>query len=288
MWLESLAIFAAGAWAGLINVIVGSGTLVTFPVLIMLGYPPLTANISSGIGLVAGSITGAVGFRREIAEQRSLALLLLPAGAAGGLAGGLLLLVLPPEAFSLIVPVLVGLGIVMVVVAPMLQRWIAKRRVAVVAAVTGATAVIEDGVPDVHEPGVPGAPGHDGLAGMNLRHRIVMIAAVFVLGLYGGYFGAALGVIMLGALSLLSTIELTKLNALKNLLIVGINGVSATLFIIVANEYISWRAVALLAIGATLGGLIGARIGRRIPDWVLRTTVVVVGTIALVNLIVNS
>ncbi len=93
---------------------------------------------------------------------------------------------------------------------------------------------------------------------------------------------------MLGALSLLTTIDLTKLNALKNLLIVGINGVSATLFIIVATEYISWQAVALLAIGSTSADCSGARVGRRIPSWLLRTTVVVVGTIALVNLVVNA
>ncbi|GAA2010654.1 sulfite exporter TauE/SafE family protein [Microbacterium ulmi] len=261
MWLESLAILGAGAWAGMINVIVGSGTLVTFPVLIMLGYAPITANISSGIGLVAGSVTGAVGFRREISEQRTLALLLLPAGCAGGLAGGLLLLALPPEAFRKIVPALVGLGIVMVVVGPALQRWLAKRRA--------------------------GAPS-EGVESMSVGKRIGNLVAVFLLGVYGGYFGAALGVILLGALGILSTIALPKLNAIKNLLVVGINGVSATLFIVVATGYISWRAVALLAIGSTLGGLLGARIGRRIPSWLLRATVVVVGTIALVNLIVNS
>lgn len=253
--LELGAIFAAGVWAGMINTVVGSGTLVTFPVLLLFGYPPLTANVSNNIGLLAGSASGIYGYRAEARQHLGLVLRLLPASLAGGLVGALLLLVLPAEAFGAIVPVLIAIGLLMVVVGPTLQRRTAARR------------------------------GPDAVSVPTVRPRASLVVLVFALGIYGGYFGAAQGILLVGLFGVMLTIGMQGINALKNVLAGAVNGVAAIAFVLVAREHIDWEVVGLIAGGSLIGGYLGARVGRRLPPQALRAVILVVGTVALVRIL---
>jgi uncharacterized membrane protein YfcA len=248
--LEAIAIGLAGMAAGTINTVVGSGTLITFPALLAFGVPPVTANVSNNIGLVPGGVSGVIGYRRELVGQRSRVLRIGGASLVGGLAGAVLLLVLPDGAFSAIVPVLVGLGIVLVVFQPRIQRWVAARRE--VSGVPEASAVVG---PWWVRPGV------------------------LLAGVYGGYFGAAQGVLLMGILGIGVPESLQRLNALKNVLSAIVNAVAGLLFAIVAD--VDWRIAALIGVGSMIGGQIGATVGRRLPAPVLRATIVVVGVVAL-------
>lgn len=251
--LEFAAIFLAGFWAGMINVVVGSGTLVTFPVLLLFGYPPLTANISNNIGLVAGGLSGTWGYRKELAPNLAMLKRLLPASTAGGLAGAILLLMLPPSAFRTIVPVLIIIGILMVAFGPVVQRRLALRQR------TGPS-----------------------------RSAAGLIAGIFVLGMYGGYFGAAQGILIVGLMGIMTRVALQQINAVKNVLTTAVNGIAAIAFMVVAWGYINWQVTALIACGSLLGGLVGARFGRRLPPVALRVTIIVVGTAALAKLVIFS
>ncbi|MBL8927399.1 MAG: sulfite exporter TauE/SafE family protein [Pseudonocardia sp.] len=245
---HGLVIVVAGVWAGMINTIVGSGTLVTFPVLLALGYPPLTANVSNGLGLVPGSLTGAIGYRRELAGLGGRVARLAVASVLGALLGAVLLLWLPPGAFDAVVPVLVGVAVVLVIVQPLLARRLAGR----------------------HGAG---------------RSRVgpALLAGVFGTGVYGGYFGAAQGVLLLALLGIGLDDDLQRHNAVKNVLATVANLVSGLVFAVVAP--VSWPVVALIAVGSVLGGLIGARVGRMLSPTVLRVVVVLVGVAALVELL---
>src|SRR6476659_7268745 len=163
---EILAIALAGLAAGTVNTVVGSGTLITFPVLLAFGYSPITANVSNTIGLVPGSISGAVGYRKELAGQGRLAATLGLASVTGGGAGALLLLALPASAFEAIVPVFIAAALVLVLVQPWLTRRLAGR--------------------------------HD----HPLHARGVLRLGLFAIGVYGGYFGAAQGILLLAVLGL--------------------------------------------------------------------------------------
>ena len=244
--LEALAVTAAGVAAGTINTVVGSGTLITFPALLAIGYPPIVANVSNTIGLVPGSVAGALGYREELAGQRARLLRLGTASVLGGLAGGLLLLVLPGEAFRAIVPVLIGLALVLVLVQPRLTLLLAHRR--------------------RHHNGGPG-----------------LLAGVFGTSVYGGYFGAAQGVLLVAVMGLALDDDLQRLNAAKNVLAGLVNATAALLFIAVAE--VAWDAAGLIALGSVLGAQIGARVGRRLPAAVLRGVIVVVGLLAIVRVV---
>jgi uncharacterized membrane protein YfcA len=255
--LEAIVIFTAGIWAGGINVIVGSGTLVTFPTLLLFGYSPLTANISNNIGMVAGGITGIHGYRHELGPNRDLLVRLAPASILGALTGALLLLVLPAESFKAIVPVLITIGLVMVVVGPSIQRRAAVRNAEL---------------------------GRDG----DVRSRTsqaLFFVGIFVLGMYGGYFGAAQGILLVGLMSMVLTAGIQRITAIKNVLATLVNAVAAAVFMIVAWNRIDWKVVALIAGGAFLGGYLGARVGRRLSPRVLRAVIVVIGVVALVKIL---
>jgi uncharacterized membrane protein YfcA len=247
--LEASVIFAAGVWAGAINVIVGSGTLITFPTLLLFGYPPLTANVSNNIGLVAGGVSGVYGYRVEARRHRALLLRLAPASVLGALTGALLLLVLPPEAFQAVVPVLITLGLVMVVIGPAMQRRAARRHAELGAEPTAA--------------------------------RWLLPAGVYGLGIYGGYFGAAQGILLVGLMGVLLTIGLQEINGVKNVLATIVNAVAAVTFMVVAWDRIDWQVVALIGAGSLIGGYLGARIGRRLPPAVLRAVILLIGVLAL-------
>lgn len=247
--VEAVQIAAAGAAAGAINALVGSGTLVTFPVLLALGYPPVTANASNAVGLVPGSFAAAYGYRAEVRAQRHLVLPLAVAALAGGAGGALLLLVLPAEAFRVAVPVLIGLALVLVVVQPVLVRALQRR----------------------------GTPADGRLGG-------VLVAGVFGAGVYGGYFGAALGVLLLGLLGTLVAADLQQANGLKNVLAGVANSVAALVF--VTAGIVAWLPALIIAVGAVVGGMLAARYGRRLPSAALRAVIVVVGLTAVVQMIV--
>ncbi|MEQ6899628.1 sulfite exporter TauE/SafE family protein [Nocardioides sp. YIM 152588] len=258
--LEAVAVLLAGVAAGTINAVVGSGTLITFPTLLALGVPPLTANVSNSLGLVPGSVAGAVGYRRELAGQRTRMRRLLLVSAPAGALGALLLLVLPAGAFEAVVPFLIALGIVLVIVQPRLSAWVAARERA------------------------RGRDGGDGAWWLPF--------AAFASGVYGGYFGAAQGVILMAVLGIGISDALQRLNALKNVLVAVVNGIAGILFVVVAGldlfgtqAEVDWLLVLLIGVGAVIGGFLGAAVGRRLPPLLLRATIVVVGTAALVVLL---
>lgn len=253
--LTATAIVAAGAAAGLVNAVVGSGTLVTFPTLLALGYPPVVANISNSLGLVVGGVSGSWGYRRELTGRRDLVLRLAPVAGAGGAAGALLLLALPDEAFETIVPVLIAVAVVLVLAQPRIAAWVARRRER------------------------QGAEHPAWLA-------LVLGLGVFVVGTYGGYFGAAQGVLFIGLLGSLLTAPLQVANAIKNVISAVVLLAAAIVFVVVAPGEVDWLVVALLAAGSLLGGLAGAAVGRRLPAVALRCAVVVIGVVAVVRLTV--
>lgn len=238
----------AGGVAGFINVVVGSGTLISFPTLVMLGVPPVVANMSNTVGLVGGSVAGSIGYRRELSASTSLIRLLLPASILGAIVGALALLVLPASVFRMVVPALIAIGVILVLLGPRLAR----RRT------EGTDAALSPG------------------------RKIAAITATFALGIYGGYFGAAQGIILMGVLGIITSATLQSLNGIKNLTVLSVNLVAAIVFVVVAGASINWLAAGLIAVGSTLGGIAGARVGRRIPDVVLRWIIAVVGVAAIV------
>ncbi|WP_455357426.1 sulfite exporter TauE/SafE family protein [Streptomyces sp. SYSU K217416] len=251
---ESLAVFVAGICAGTINTIVGSGTLITFPVLLATGLPPITANVSNSLGLVPGAISGAIGYRKELRGQGRRVLRLGITALIGGLAGAILLLALPSDAFDAIVPVLIALALVLVIAQPRLSRAIQRRR--------------ERNQTDTHPDGGP-----------------VLLTGLLFSSAYGGYFGAAQGVLYLSLMGLLLRDDLQRINAVKNVLGAIVNGVAAVFFLFVAE--FDWTAVLLIAVGSALGGQLGAKVGRRLPPPALRAVIVVVGIIAIVQLVLS-
>jgi uncharacterized membrane protein YfcA len=250
--IESVAIFSAGVWAGGINVIVGSGALVTFPTLLLFGYPPLTANVSNNIGMVAGGVSGIYGYRTELRPNRAILVRLAPASVAGALVGAVLLLVLPDESFKAIVPALIALGLLMVIFGPTVRRRTAESR--------------------------PEGSG-------NLLSRVLLTAGIFVLGVYGGYFGAAQGILLVGLMGMLLSDGIQRLTAIKNVLATVVNAVAAMAFMVIATDRIDWSVVALISSGAFIGGYLGARFGRRLSPSVLRVFIVAIGSVALVKIL---
>jgi uncharacterized membrane protein YfcA len=247
------AVFAAGMGAGAVNAVVGSGTLITFPVLLATGLSPVTATVSNGLGLVPGSISAAVGYREELRGQRRRVLLLAIGAVLGGLAGAVLLLTLPASAFERIVPVLVSLALVLVACQPLISRRVRRRRP------------------------VGGPARRDG--------GPLLFTGLTLASVYGGYFSAAQGIIYVSLMGMLLDDTLQRLNAVKNVLAAVVNTVAAVLFLFFAE--FDWTAVLLIAVGSALGGLIGARTGRRFSPAVLRTLIVSVGTVALVHLVLH-
>ena len=234
--LAALAIFAAGVAAGTVNVIVGSGSLITFPTLLALGYPPVLANVSNTVGLTPGNISANIAYRRELAGQRSRLVRLGTASVLGGLGGAALLLALPHSVFKAAVPVLVAGAALLMAFQPRMRASRLRR--------------------DQHR-----AHGGAGL-----------LAGVFLTGIYGGYFGAAQGVILIALLAIFIDDDLQRLNGTKNTLVLLVNAVSGLVFI--ASTHVSWSVAGLIAAGSVIGGQVGGRYGRRIPAAALRWVIV--------------
>ncbi|KRB73935.1 hypothetical protein ASE01_18195 [Nocardioides sp. Root190] len=267
--LELLAILLAGVGAGTINAVVGSGTLITFPTLLALGVPAVTANMSNSLGLVPGSVAGAVGYRRELVGQRARIVRLLVFSTSGGVLGAVLLLVLPPGAFEAVVPVLILLGVALVIVQPRLSRYVAER---------AARRETESGGESGEEASAP-RPGAE---------PAWVLAAAFATGVYGGYFGAAQGVLLMGILGIGIGESLQRLNGVKNVLVAVVNGVAGLIFVVAAelglfgsDVEIDWLIVLVIGVGAVIGGFLGAAVGRKLPPLALRSIIVVVGLVAV-------
>jgi uncharacterized protein len=256
-FLEMAAVLLAGVAAGTINTLVGSGTLITFPTLLAFGVPPVTANVSNTVGLVPGSLSGAIGYRRELAGQRGRLVRLGSASFVGGVVGAALLLVLPSQAFEAIVPVLIGLGCLLVVLQPRISSRVAARA--------------EAQGKEVHPHGA-----------------LWVWSLVLLTGVYGGYFGAAQGVLLMAVLGVGLQESMQRNNATKNVLALLVNLVAALVFIAVdiadvpwADYDVDWVVAGLIAVGSIIGGQLGATVGRRLPAPVLRGFIVLVGVTAL-------
>ena len=252
-----ILIALAGVGAGAINAVVGSGTLITFPTLVALGYPPVTSTMSNAVGLVAGSVSGTWGYRRELGGQWDRLRWQIPASFVGSVMGAWLLLHLPEKVFTEVVPVLLVGALILVVVGPRIQDW-ARRR----AEAAGQSA-----------------------EHVSPKRMAALVLATFAVGVYGGYFTAAQGILLMGAMGALLPEDMQRMNAAKNLLALVVNVVAAVAYTLVAFDRISWLAAGLIALGSLVGGFLGAHYGRRLSPNALRAFVVVVGLIGLYRLL---
>jgi uncharacterized protein len=252
-WLDLLVLLGAGGLAGLINTVVGSGTLITFPTLLALGVPAVIANISNTVGLTPGSLSGALATRGELSGERRRVLGLGAASLLGGIVGALLLLRLPSAAFDAIVPILIGIGCVLVILQPIISKRLAIRR-----ARLGADAATTHG-------------------------PILLWLAVALVGVYGGYFGAAQGVLLIAILGIALAEPLLKVNAIKNVLALIANAIASVVFVIVSD--VNWPAAISIAVGSVLGAQVGGRVGRKLPPTIYRVIIVAVGIAAIISLL---
>ncbi|MFE9643309.1 sulfite exporter TauE/SafE family protein [Streptomyces sp. NPDC006365] len=249
---EMLAVFGAGVSAGAINTVVGSGTLITFPVLLATGLTPVTATVSNALGLIPGSVSGAIGYRRELKGQGRRIMKLGVGALLGGVTGAILLLALPAAAFEKIVPALVGFALVLVLVQPLISKRVRRN-----------------------------APGDT-----NRRDGgLLLFIGLTLASVYGGYFSAAQGIIYISLMGILLDETLQRLVAVKNVLVAVVNAVAALFFLFVAD--FDWTAVVLIAAGSALGGQLGATVGRRFSPAVLRALIVTIGVVSIVQLLLR-
>jgi uncharacterized membrane protein YfcA len=239
-WQAGLIVAAAAA-AGAVNVLVGGGSLITYPTLLALGLPPVLANVSNNVGLIPGNVAGVLAYRPLLTGQGRPLRRLLAASLLGGLSGAILLLALPARVFGALVPLLVALASVLMALQPQLKAWIERSR------------------------------------GPQAGGSRLLLGGVYLSGVYGGYFGAAQGILLLALLGLGLGGSLQRLNAYKNLLAVVVNGTAALYFI--ATTRVDWGVVALIALGTSLGGWSAGRLGQRIPEERLRWGIVATGLV---------
>jgi uncharacterized membrane protein YfcA len=252
--VAALAVFAAGVAAGMINSIAGGGTLVSFPVLLWLGRDPIVANATNTVAIWPGSLAGVVGFRRELQTLRRWLLLLVIPSLAGAALGSWLLLRTPTSTFERLVPFLI-LGATLLLA---LQEFVTRR--------LGILARAHE------EP---------------TRGWVTFVFVFqFLVAVYGGYFGAGMGILMLAALGLIGLTDMHQMNGLKNLLAIAINGIAAAYFIFA--RAVAWGDVTLMAIGAVLGGFAGAKLAHRLGRKFVRWFVVVIGIVMAIALFVRG
>jgi uncharacterized membrane protein YfcA len=246
---EHLAIIAAGLGAGVLTSTVGVASLVSFPALIALGIPPVVANASNTIGLLPGALSGSFGYRRELRQvSRPTTIAVVLTCAIGAIAGAALLLALPPGVFAAAAPWLILFTCLIVGVQPWISRWLRSRH---------ATP-------------------------QGLRTRMTPTTTFFaaLTGVYGGYFGAGAGVMMMAVLGLSLDLELRVVNALKTLSLLAANLVASIIFLFIAD--LNPTAIVLLAVGSVAGGYLGSHLGRRLPATLLRVLIVIAGIVAAV------
>ncbi|MGV0838171.1 sulfite exporter TauE/SafE family protein [Mycolicibacterium thermoresistibile] len=255
--LDMVLIALAGLGAGAINALVGSGTLITFPTLVTLGVPPVTATMSNAVGLVAGGVSGAWGYRRELRGQWHRLRWQIPVSLFGAALGAFLLLRLPERVFVQVVPVLLVGALILVVYGPRIQAWARRRAESAGRAADHISAV----------------------------QMFALVFGTFAIAVYGGYFTAAQGILFMALMGALLPEDIQRMNAVKNLLSLLINIVAATGFMVVAFDRINWTAAGLIAVGSLIGGYLGAHYGRQLSPTALRTVIVVVGLIGLYRLL---
>jgi len=244
-----LILVAAGLAAGIINAVVGSGTLIVYPVLIALGVPPVLANGTNTTGLCLGSLASAVGYRRELkGRMRRLAAPLVGTVVAATF-GAWLVIALPAHVFASVVPWLILMAAVMVAIQPRVGRWLKSRR------------------------------------GDKPHSLVTLTAGTSTVGIYGGYFGAAQGVFYMAVLGVLYDSNIQRSNGAKNLLASAANLTAAVVFAL--SGRVLWLAALAVAIGAIAGGFTGAHIGRRLPDKAMRIALVTIAVISAVVLLVK-
>ena len=268
-----LLILLAAVWAGAINAVVGSGTLVTFPVLVAMGVPPVSATVSNAMGLIAGAFTGAWGYRREIVQISPVLAKLVPASFLGGVIGATLLISLPEEIFGRVAPALILLSLAMVIAQPRLAAWVRRRKA--------------DQESDPEAPSLGDDP-HTAAAKAAASVGWPLILLVFFAGIYGGYFVAAQGILLVGVLGIFLAATLQQANGLKNLLVAFVNLIAGISYIMVDylirepdDRVILWGVVLIIAVGSTLGGMIGAWVGRRLSPVVIPSVIIILGLVAL-------
>jgi uncharacterized membrane protein YfcA len=244
-----IALLVVGGFgAGIFNGVAGGGSLISFPLLLALGYPALTANITNTVGIWPGYAGGVIGFRNQISDQRGRLVRLSPIAVLGGVAGAILLLTTPSSAFRSLAPWLVLGASALFAVQPLVRRAL-------------------------------GGPTH-----VTPRTRPILLAGgTFLASVYGGYFGAGLGVMLLAILGLTLPDSILRTSGLRTALSILVNGVAAGVFLI--HGGLAWEAVGLLAIGSLGGGWIGARVALSISPASLRLVVVVVGLATTVKLL---
>jgi uncharacterized protein len=250
--LEELAIVATGLVAGIMTSTVGVASLLSFPVLLAVGLPPVVANASNTIGMTPASLTGSFGYRAELREHPVVTATIIGTCAIGSVLGAVLLLALPPGVFEAVVPWLILCTCLLVGAQPRISRWLRR----------------------THE----AAPPHE-------RTRLSPATTFFstVVGVYGGYFGAGSGVMMMAVLGFGSNLDFRIVNALKTLAILASNLVASVIFVFVAD--LDWLAIVLLASGSIVGGYVGSRIGRRLNPTALRALIVAVGVTAALTML---
>jgi len=245
-----LLLAAAGVAAGAVNAAIGSGTLLTYPLLLASGLPPVVANGTNSLGIAPGSLFGAWSYRRELAGRRRAVMGMAVLVGAGGLVGAVLVIALPSHVFESVVPWLIVAACVLVIVQPRLVAMLRRR----------------------------------GVEPTSLPRR-ALVPVLLAVGIYAGYFGAAQGIILIAALGALYDADLQRSNAAKNVL-QGVSNAAASIAFVVAGV-VSWPAAVAMGAGASLGGMIGAPFARRLPDPVLRAIIVVVGLVAAIVSIVR-
>jgi len=237
--LAGLAAFAAG----IVNALAGGGTLISFPMLIALGVPPVSANVTNTVALVPGFLGGAVAQRADLDRQGRRLRVLLPAAALGGLAGAALLLLTPERVFEVLVPVLILAAVAVLALGDSVKRRVAER-----------ISQAADGAPE---------------------HLVGPALGVFLAAIYGGYFGGGLGIIVLAVLGVILVDTLTRLNALKQVTSLVVNAVAAGVFVLFGD--VVWSAAAVMLVCAVVGGFLGGTLASRVPARVLQRIVLVIG-----------
>jgi uncharacterized protein len=277
--LDYLAAAGAGGAAGAINALAGGGTLVSFSTLVGIGLPPVTANVTNTVSLVPGYLTGAWAQRDDLRVEIRHAWALAMAAFAGGLCGSVLLVTIPAQAFKVVVPYLILLACALLLSQDWLRqhlrpganrspapagRDIEDKKEPVVG--PGVAPMAEAGAVEVKQVQVP--PGHEHI-------HPVLLVSVFAAAVYGGFFGAGLGIMLMAVLGLLTTQSLLQVNALKQALAFIINVVAAVFFAF--SGHVAWELVPVMAVAAMAGALLGTRLVRVIKPAQLRLVVVVVG-----------
>jgi uncharacterized protein len=256
---QLILLVTAALVAGAVNAVAGGGSLISFPALLAVGYPALTANVTNSVALTPGYLGGTVGYRRELTGQRGRVLTLGVTSAAGAVVGAVLLLVSSPALFERIVPFLIFLACGLLAVQTRLGRLVRERR---------------------------GSDGRPAGRGGGDHHTVPLFAAQFLAAVYGAYFGAGVGIMMLAILGIFLTDTLQRLNALKGLLSLLVSVVAAVWFALFAD--VSWVAVAVMAAASLLGGQLGVLLARRLNDQVLRWLVIAFGVAVGMRLLIAS